>query len=101
MEGAGDSDSYRGDVIDGKSGSNWRGGARETKPERDVYGGGSRASGVTNVGEGDGGARLTVAEGVGLRKTCTGGTTGECRYSVGGGGERQLPPDTWEERDRA
>ena len=31
-------------------------GARETKPERDVYGGGVGPNGVTNTGGGDGGA---------------------------------------------
>ena len=50
------------------------------------------ASGVTNVVGGDGGARMTVAEGVVLHETCTWGTTDECRDSVGGarvGGVRQ------------
>ena len=69
---------YRGGgVIDGKSKSNWRGGARDTEPERDVYRGGVGPSGVTNVGGGDGGARLTVAEGVALREMCAGETTKE------------------------
>ena len=38
---------------------------------------------MTNLA-GDGGVRLTVAEGVVLHETCIGGTTEECRYSVGG-----------------
>ena len=32
-----------------------------------------------------------------LRETCAGGSTGEERVSTGG--ERELPPVTWEERD--
>ena len=45
---------------------------RATEPVRDVYGGGSGASGMTNVGGGDDGARLTETEGVVLRKACAG-----------------------------
>ena len=72
-----DGDMYQGGgVIDGKSDSNWRG-ACDTEPERDVYRGGGDPSGVTNVGGGNGGARLTVAEGVALHETCAGGTTEE------------------------
>ena len=90
----GDSDSYRGGgVIDGKSGSNWQGGAHGTEPERDMYRGGAVPKGVTNVGAGDGVARLTVAKGVALHETCTGETTSECRNDGGG----ELPSDTWEE----
>ena len=67
----GDGDTYRGGgVIDRKSGSNWRGLARDTEPEQDVYGGGGTPSGVLNVGGGDGSTRLTVAEGVALREMC-------------------------------
>ena len=58
-----------------------------------MYGGGAGPRGVTNVGGGDGGARLTVAE------ACTGEATKECRDNDGGA--RELPPDTWEERDGA
>ena len=46
--------------------------------EHDVYRGGAGPNGVTNVGGGDGGARLTVAKGVALRETCAGETTNEC-----------------------
>ena len=84
-----------GGVIDGKSGSNWRGGARDTEPERDVYRGGRGPSGVMNVGEGDSGARLTVAERVALRETCVGEATEGCRDSEGG--EQELPVNTWED----
>ena len=69
-------------------------GARE--PERDVYGGGVGPTGVTNAG---GGAQLTVAEGVVLRKVCVGETTSECRDNDRGA--RELPPETWEKRDGA
>ena len=71
-----------------------------TEPERDVYGGGAGPTGMTNilyVGGGDGGARLTVAEGVVLREACVGETTSECRDDDGGA--RELPPEMWEERD--
>ena len=51
-------------ASDGKSGSSMRGGACNTKPERDMYGGGAGPTGLTNIGGGDRGARLTVAEGV-------------------------------------
>ena len=54
-------------------------------------------TGVTNVGEGDVGARLTVAEGVTLREVSAGEVTSECRDSDRGA--RKLPPETWEERD--
>ena len=47
-----------------------------------------------------GGARPTVAERVALREACTGETTNECRDNAGEGA-RELPPDTWEERDGA
>ena len=74
----GDGDTYwGGGVIDGKSGSNWKGGVRDTEPERDMYRGGGGPSGVTNVGGGDGGARLTVAEGVAVRKRWAEETTKE------------------------
>ena len=50
------------------------------------------------VGGGDGGARLTVAEGVVLREGCVRDTTSK----YGDDGEaRELPPDTWKERDGA
>ena len=84
--------------MDGKSGSNMRGGARETEPERDVYGGGAGPTSKTNAGGGDGGARLMVAKGVVLREACIGETTSECRDD---GGAHELPPKTWEERDGA
>ena len=54
---------------------------------------------MTNVGGGDGGAQLTVAEGVVLREACVGKTTSECRDNDGGA--RELPPEAWEERDGA
>ena len=62
--------------MDGKSGSDGRGGVGETGMECEVYVGGS---GVTNdvVAGGDGGARLTVTEGVVLREVCARGTTGD------------------------
>ena len=66
----------------------------EIEPERDVYGGGAGPTDITNT---DGGARLTVAKGVVLHEACVGKTTRECRD----GGTHELPPDTWEERDRA
>ena len=75
-EGTGDSDSYGGDIIDGKNISG-RGGAGEVETARDVYGGGSRATGMTNVGEGDGGARLTEVEGVALCELSARETTEE------------------------
>ena len=74
-----------------------QGGARETEPERYVYGGGAGPTGVTNAGGGDGGARLTVAERVVLHEACVRETTSECRDNDGGA--RELPPDMWEERD--
>ena len=46
--------------------------ARDTEPERDVYRGGAGPSSVTS---GDGGARLTVAEGVALCEMCAGKAT--------------------------
>ena len=76
-----------------KSGSNMRGGACD-EPERDVYGGGAGPTGVTKT---DGGARLTVVEGVVLRKASIGETTSECRNNDRGA--RELPPEAWEERD--
>ena len=76
-----------------------QGGARDTEPERDVYGRGAGPTCVTKVGGGDLGARLMVAEGVVLRKACVGETTSECRDNDGAA--RELPPDIWEERDRA
>ena len=75
-----------------------RGGACETELERDVYGGGAGPTGVTNAGGGDGGTRLTVAEGVVLREARVGETTSEC---CDDGGARELPPDTWEQRRRS
>ena len=71
-----------------------RSGAHDTEPERDVYGGGVGPTGVTNIGGGDRGARLTVAEGVALREAFAGETT-DCRDNDGGA--RELPPDMWEE----
>ena len=69
----GDGNTYRRrGVINEKYFSNWRGGARDTEPDRDVYGGGS-GPGVTNIGGSDGGAWLMVAEGVALHETCAGG----------------------------
>ena len=56
-----------------------RGGARDTEPERDVYGGVAGPTGVTKTGGGDGGARLTVAKVVVLRKASVRETTSECR----------------------
>ena len=64
-----------------------------------MYGGGTGPTGLTNAGGGNGGTRLTVAEGVVLREACIGETTSECRDNDGGA--RELPPDTWEERDGA
>ena len=61
-----------------------QGGARETEPEQDVYGGGAGPISVTNAGGGDGGARLTVAEGVVLCEAYVGETTSECRNNDGG-----------------
>ena len=46
---------------------------------------------MTNVGRADGGARLTVADGVILRETCAGGSNEERRDSMGGGSESYLP----------
>ena len=63
-----------------------------------MYGGGA-GPGVTNIGGGDGGARLTVAEGVVLRATFAGETPNEWHDSDGGA--RELQTDTWEERDGA
>ena len=54
---------------------------------------------MTNVGGGDEGARLAVAEGVVIREACVGATTKESRDN--GGGARELPPEMWEERDEA
>ena len=42
------------------------------EPARAMHGGGSGASGVTHVGGGDDGARLTEPKGVVLRKACAG-----------------------------
>ena len=53
---------------------------------------------MTNVRGGDGGARLMVAEGVVLREACVGEATSECRDDRAAG---ELPPEAWEERDRA
>ena len=55
---------------------------------------------MMNVGGGDGGARLTVAEGVNLRKVCSGEVTNECRDNDGGGAQK-LPSEAWEVRDGA
>ena len=53
---------WEGEVTgDGKNVISGHGGTDEVETERDVYRGGSRATGVTNVGGGDGGAQLTVA----------------------------------------
>ena len=88
-----DGDTYQGGgVIGGKSGSSWRGGVRDTEPEQDVYGGVAGPNRVMNVGGGDGGTRLTVAEGAALREICARETTKECRDNDGEGGE--LPHDT-------
>ena len=75
------------------------GGACNNEPERDEYGGGAGPTGVTKTGGGDGGARLTVAEGVVLREASIGETTNECRDN--NGGVHELPPKAWEERDGA
>ena len=76
-EGAGDGDSYLGGgVMDGKNGISGRGGASEAETG-DVYGGGNRTTGVTNVGGGDGGIRLTVDEAVALIEACAEETTEE------------------------
>ena len=101
LEGARDSGSQRGGgIIDGKSGSNWRGGVRETKPERDEYGGGSGGSGgsrVMNVG----GARLTAAERGGpARDVCRGNHRGMSRQRGGGGNESYLPTRGRSETER-
>ena len=61
-----------------------------------MYGG---PTGVMNVGGGDGGTRLTVAEGEVLREACVVETTSECRDNDGGA--RELPPEMWEEQDGA
>ena len=53
-------------------------------------------TGVTKVGGGDGGAQLTVADGVALRETCTGEATNDCCDNDRGAPE--LPPKTWEEQ---
>ena len=58
-----------------------------------MYRGGAGPTGLTN----EGGARLTVAEGVALREACAGETT-EYRDN-NGGVPRELPPDKWEERE--
>ena len=73
-----------------------RGGAHD-KPEHDVYGGGAGPTGVTKMGGGDGGARLTVVEGVVLCEASVGETTNECGDNDEG--TRELPPEAWEERD--
>ena len=52
---------------------------------------------MTDVGGGNGGARLAVAKGVVLREACVEETTNESRNNGGEG--RELPPETWEERD--
>ena len=57
-----------GGVNDGNSGRSMQGGARDTEPERAENRRGAGPTGMTNVGGGDGGARLTVAEGVTLRR---------------------------------
>ena len=72
-----------------------RGGACDTEPEQDVYGGGAGPTGVTKTGGGNGGARLTVVEGVVLREVSVGETINECCDD----GAREMPPETWEERD--
>ena len=51
-----------------------------------MYGGGAGSNGVTNIGGGNGGDRLTVAEGVALHETCTGKTTNESHDK---GGQRE------------
>ena len=58
--------------MDGKSGSNGRGGTNEVRIDRETYGGGNGATGAKNVG---GGARLTVAEGMVLHEAYAGETT--------------------------
>ena len=72
-----------------------RGGACDNEPEHDVYGGGAGPTGVTKMGGGDGGARLTVAEGVVLCEASVGETTSECRDR----GAHERSPEAWEERD--
>ena len=54
-----------------------------TKPARDVYGGGSEANGVMNVGGDDGGTQLTEADRVVLREAGAGGTTQESLVKKG------------------
>ena len=68
-----------------------RGGACKTEPERDEYGGGAGLTGVSNVGGGDGGTRLMVADGVALHEACTGEVTNECRHNDEGGHVSCLP----------
>ena len=55
--------------------------------------GGAGPNDLTNVGGGDRGTRLTVAEGVVLRATVAGETPNEWHNSDGG--VRELPPDMW------
>ena len=50
-----------------------------------MCGGGAGPTGVMKTRGGDRGARLTVAEGVGLREVSVEETTGEC-HDIGGGG---------------
>ena len=52
---------------------------------------------MTNVGGGDGGTRLAVAEGVVLCEVRVGETTNKGRDNSGRA--RELPPETWEEQD--
>ena len=54
---------------------------------------------MTNVGRGDGGARLAIAKGVVLREACVRETTN--KSSDNGGGARELLSKKWEERDGA
>ena len=54
---------------------------------------------VVTYEESDGGARLTITEGVALRETCSGEATNKCRDNGGWAAARGLPPETCEERD--
>ena len=69
-----------------------------TASEQTEQVGGAGPTGVMNVGGGDGGARLTVVEGVTLREVSAGEVSNECSDDRGA---RKLPPEAWEERDGA
>ena len=71
---------------------------RETASNEPRKWGGADPTVVMNVGGGDGGAWLTVAEWVTLRKVCAGEIINERRDDDGG--VRKLPPEMKSETER-